>query len=40
MTPASVGLTTDDLTTLGGLARKVVGLDAMIRYLELLRDIR
>src|SRR5262245_56128479 len=40
MTPASVGLTTDDLATLGGLARKVGGVDALIRYLELLRDIR
>jgi len=36
----SSGLTTEDLTTLKGLAGKVGGVDGLIGYLELLRDIR
>ena len=38
--PVPIGLTADDLTALRGLVRKVGGVDALIRYLELLRDIR
>jgi hypothetical protein len=38
--PASSGLTTDDLAVLRSLVRKVGNVDTLIRYLELLRDIR
>ena len=34
------GLTADDLTALTGLVRKVGVMDTLIRYLEVLRDIR
>jgi hypothetical protein len=38
--PVSGGLTADELTTLKGLASKVGGVDTLIGYLEVVRDIR